>query len=389
MSVSVMPVVRLEERNAVSVLLVSSNSRLKNDMRERLRFTRWNLSEVDTGSEALERLQQGECKVVLLDPILPDLLLEDFRALARDEFPEVQVISVNPDTGMLVLGTTSPTAVAAQLTEDVRSERISAPALAPAGLSALRRPSPEGFGIRNMVGNSAAMQRVYKLVRMVARRNTTVLVIGESGTGKELVATAIHSLSDRQKQPLVAINCAAIPESLLEAELFGYTKGSFTGAVQSRVGRIHAAHGGTLFLDEIGEMPLPLQSKILRFLEQGEVQRIGGNDNLKVDVRVVAASNADLQSLVKQRLFREDLYHRLNIFPVNLPPLRDRHGDIRVLAEFFLRKFGPDAILSNAAIAIMERHDWRGNVRELRNVIERACILADGSCDILPEHISL
>src|ERR1700688_4616257 len=162
------------------------------------------------------------------------------------------------------------------------------------------------------------MQRFYKSTTMVVRRDTTVLVTGESGTGKDLIAQAIHLISPRQKQPLVVINCAAIPETLLEAELFGYTKGSFTGAVQSRIGRIHAAHGGTLFLDELGDMPLSLQSKILRFLEQGEVQRLGGNDNLKVDVRVVAATNADLKKLITQQRFRDDLYYRIAVFSIHL-----------------------------------------------------------------------
>jgi transcriptional regulator with GAF, ATPase, and Fis domain len=231
------------------------------------------------------------------------------------------------------------------------------------------------------------MQRVYELTNMVARRDTTVLVTGESGTGKDLVAQAIHLISPRQKQPLVVINCAAIPEPLLEAELFGYVKGSFTGAVQSRIGRIHAAHGGTLFLDEIGDMPLSLQSKILRFLEQGEVQRIGGNDNLKVDVRVVAATNADLHSLVREHLFREDLYYRLAIFPIKLPPLRERLGDVKKLAEAFLAKFCPGAILSSGAVEALCRHDWPGNVRELRNVVERASIFVAGEREILPQHI--
>jgi transcriptional regulator with GAF, ATPase, and Fis domain len=233
------------------------------------------------------------------------------------------------------------------------------------------------------------MRRVYDLTHMVARRDTTVLVIGESGTGKDLIAQAIHLISPRQKQPLIVINCAAIPEPLLEAELFGYVKGSFTGAVQSRIGRIHAAHGGTLFLDEIGDMPLSLQSKILRFLEQGEVQRIGGNDNLKVDVRVVAATNADLPSLVKQRLFREDLYYRLAIFPIKLPPLRDRLGDVEKLAESFLTKFCPGATLSPAAIEALCHHNWPGNVRELRNVVERASIFLGTDREVQPHHILL
>jgi transcriptional regulator with GAF, ATPase, and Fis domain len=212
-------------------------------------------------------------------------------------------------------------------------------------------------------------------------------VTGESGTGKDLIAQAIHLISLRQKQPLVVINCAAIPEPLLEAELFGYVKGSFTGAVQSRIGRIHAAHMGTLFLDEIGDMPLSLQSKILRFLEQGEVQRIGGNDNLKVDVRVVAATNADLQNQVKQHLFREDLYYRLAVFPINLPPLRERMEDIEKLASAFLEKLCPGAFLSRGALEVLLQHKWPGNVRELRNVLERASIVAGGEMEILPRHI--
>jgi transcriptional regulator with GAF, ATPase, and Fis domain len=233
------------------------------------------------------------------------------------------------------------------------------------------------------------MRRVYELTQMVARRDTTVLVTGESGTGKDLIAQAIHLMSLRQKQPLVVINCAAIPEPLLEAELFGYVKGAFTGAVQSRIGRIHAAHGGTLFLDEIGDMPLSLQSKMLRFLEQGEVQRIGGNDNLKVDVRVLAATNADLQSLVKRQLFREDLYYRLAIFPIKLPPLRERLEDVEKLAEFFLAKFAPGVILSAGALEALRSHNWPGNIRELRNVLERSSIIAGGERELLSRHIFL
>lgn len=243
------------------------------------------------------------------------------------------------------------------------------------------------MGIRGMIGDSEPMQQVYRLTHMVARRDTTVLVTGESGTGKDLVAQAVHLISLRQKQPLVVINCAAIPESLLEAELFGYVKGSFTGAVQSRIGRIHAAHGGTLFLDEIGDMPLSLQSKILRFLEQGEVQRIGGNDNLKVDVRVVAATNADLMSRVKQGLFREDLYYRLAIFPIKLPPLRERGGDVVQLAEAFLGKFSPGVSLSADANQALKQHDWPGNVRELKNVIERSSIVVGNEREIQARHI--
>jgi transcriptional regulator with PAS, ATPase and Fis domain len=216
-----------------------------------------------------------------------------------------------------------------------------------------------------------------------------VLVTGESGTGKDLIAQEIHLISPRRKQPFIVVNCSAIPEPLLEAELFGYTKGSFTGAVQSRIGRIHAAHGGTLFLDEIGDMPLSLQSKILRFLEQGEVQRLGGNDNLKVDVRVVAATNADLKKLISQQLFREDLYYRLAVFPIHLPPLRERMSDLEQLVEAFVAKFQPGILVSREAMEVLAQHSWPGNVRELRNVIERATILMGSGHEIKPEHIVL
>jgi transcriptional regulator with GAF, ATPase, and Fis domain len=239
------------------------------------------------------------------------------------------------------------------------------------------------------VGNSQPMLRTYSLTRMVAARDTTVLITGESGTGKDLIAQEIHLISARRNQPFVVVNCSAIPETLLEAELFGYTKGAFTGAVQSRIGRIHAAHGGTLFLDEIGDMPLSLQSKILRFLEQGEVQRIGGNDNLRVDVRVIAATNVDLKTRVAQQQFREDLFYRLAVFPIQLPPLRDRMEDLADLTLAFVAKHSPRVSMSQEAMQILKQHNWPGNVRELRNAIERATILIGNGHEIKPEHIIL
>jgi transcriptional regulator with GAF, ATPase, and Fis domain len=320
--------------------------------------------------------------------LLPDLESGEFSGMVREQFPNIQILSVNSHTGQLVLGTSSPTLLSAQLTELLYSGgNAPSNAISPERLQRMRTHEEGYMGIRGMIGDSQPMRQVYQLTHMVARRDTTVLVTGESGTGKDLVAQAIHLISLRQKQPLVVINCAAIPESLLEAELFGYVKGSFTGAVQSRIGRIHAAHGGTLFLDEIGDMPLSLQSKILRFLEQGEVQRIGGNDNLKVDVRVVAATNADLLSRVKQGLFREDLYYRLAIFPIKLPPLRERAGDIIQLAEAFLAKFSPGVAFSPDAAQALEQHNWPGNVRELKNVIERSSIVVGGEREIQAKHI--
>jgi transcriptional regulator with GAF, ATPase, and Fis domain len=390
MSATSLPNYRVDESEAVGVLLVSPNSRLRIELRAKLRQPRWNLIEAASGAEALECLLESTSEILLLDPLLPDLESVEFSALVREQFPSVQILSVNSHTGQLVLGASSPTPLSAQLMEMLYSGgNAQSNSISPVQLHRMRAGNDGQSGLRGMIGDSEPMQRVYELTRMVARRDTTVLITGESGTGKDLVAQAIHLVSSRQKQPLVVINCAAIPEPLLEAELFGYVKGSFTGAVQSRIGRIHAAHGGTLFLDEIGDMPISLQSKILRFLEQGEVQRIGGNDNLRVDVRVVAATNADLQGLVKQRLFREDLYYRLAIFPIRLPPLRERIEDVEQLAEAFLAKFCPGATLSAGALAALRRHDWPGNVRELRNVLERSSIVVGVDREILPKHILL
>lgn len=238
------------------------------------------------------------------------------------------------------------------------------------------------------------MQDVCRLVRLVAHRNTTVLLTGETGTGKELVARAVHLVGPRKRQPFITVNCAAIPEPLLESELFGYTRGAFTGAFQSRPGRIHSAHGGTLFLDEVGELPLSMQAKLLRFLQEGEVQRLGSSDVVRVDVRVIAATNANLDDRVQQKAFREDLYYRLSVFPIDLQPLRQRVADIMPLARRFLREFCAEAgqaekAISEAARQTLEQHGWPGNVRELRHVIERAFILSERSPTILQEHIRL
>ena len=378
------------EGESIGILLVTPNSRLRSDLREKVRLPRWELREAGSGAEAMEHLHESASEILLLDPMLPDLESGEFSEMVRVRFPGVQILTVNAHTGQLVLGSASPTPMSARVAEMLYSSGdVQAATLSPMQLQRRREGTTDHRGLRGMIGDSAPMRRVYELAHLVAHRDTTVLITGESGTGKDVLAQGIHMISSREKQPLVVINCAAIPESLLEAELFGYVKGSFTGAVQSRIGRIHAAHGGTLFLDEIGDMPLSLQSKILRFLEQGEVQRIGGNDNLKVDVRVVAATNADLQGLVKQKLFREDLYYRLAIFPIKLPPLYEREGDVEKLATSFLAKFAPQAKLSDAALEVLVKHEWPGNVRELRNVLERASIVVAGGAEIMPEHVLL
>jgi DNA-binding NtrC family response regulator len=250
----------------------------------------------------------------------------------------------------------------------------------------LAAPLPE------MVGDSAGMQELARMVRLVAPRSTTVLIEGDTGTGKELVAKAVHRLSNRAGKAFLVLNCAAIPEALLEAELFGHTRGAFTGAVQSRMGRIEAANGGTLFLDEIGEMPLALQAKMLRFLESGELQRVGENETLRVDVRVVAASHQPLRQRSTEGLFRLDLYHRLAVFPVKVPALRDRMEDLIPLANYLLERLGeemPMKRLSAGAAARLMEHDWPGNVRELAHVLERGAILAEDRRKIAREEVRL
>ena len=234
-----------------------------------------------------------------------------------------------------------------------------------------------------MYGECEPMQQVFRLIRKVAPTETTVLVHGESGTGKELAARALHLLSPRASKPLISVNCAAIPESLIESELFGHEKGAFTGAVSARTGLIEAADGGSLFLDEIGELPAEAQARLLRVLQENEIRKVGSTQSRKVDVRMIAATHRNLKAMTRTGEFREDLYYRLNVMQIRIPPLRDRQGDVLGLARKFLRrqseKMGnPNLNLSPEAMRALQRHRWPGNVRELENAIERASILCDG-----------
>jgi transcriptional regulator with PAS, ATPase and Fis domain len=392
MGMSVTQFDRHEDRVPINVFVVSSNLKLREILHGKLGLPRWNVMEAGSGAGALEllHLHSADDGVLLLDPVLPDLEPGEFHSMVKSRYPSTQVVTVNSNTGQLLVGSASPTPVSKWLMDVLNREATMLPGM----LTSLNIAKPSitatnQNNLRGMIGDSEAMKRTYALTRMVALRDTTVLVTGESGTGKDLVAQEIHLISPRRKQPFVVVNCSAIPEALLEAELFGYAKGAFTGAAQSRIGRIHAAHGGTLFLDEIGDMPLSLQGKLLRFLEQGEVQRLGGNDNLKVDVRVVAATNANLKKLMGQQQFRDDLYYRLAVFPIHLPPLRDRMTDLEAIALAFVTKFLPSGTLSGAALEILAKHDWPGNVRELRNVMERAAILVEAGSEIKAEHIYL
>jgi len=363
----------------IGVLIVSPDESVRSGLLSRARSEHWKLLEATSGAQALAQLEVNDLELMLLDPKLPDLDSTELQQLVRAQFPRLQIVMLNRPTQ-------DPAPAAA-------ADFTPKPAAAWSGKGVLPAYSDDlhtAAVLPGMVGSAHTMQRVYHMTQLVARRDTTVLISGQSGTGKDLVAQAIHTLSSRHSNPFVVINCAAIPEPLLEAELFGYTKGAFTGAVQSRIGRIHSAQGGTLFLDEIGELPLGLQSKLLRFLEQGEVQRLGSSDSFRVDVRVVAATNVNLPQLVKEQRFREDLYYRLAVFPIDLPLLKERLEDVPLIAKSFLNKFGSHRYtLSSEATFLLMQHNWPGNVRELRNVIERATILAQDERLILAKHIVL
>jgi transcriptional regulator with PAS, ATPase and Fis domain len=312
---------------------------------------------------------------------LPDLDAEELMEIIRRRFPGIQVVLVDSDKGQAF---ESPE----ELSEtNHHGEDFTPPRLRDTV------PVPAPKPLPGMIGGSAGMARTYRLARLIAPHNTTVLIVGPSGSGKELVARGIHRLSARAMKPFIVVNCAAIPETLLESELFGYSRGAFTGALQSQSGRIQAASGGTLFLDEIGDLPLFMQPKLLRFLERKEVQRLGSAETTQVDVRVIAATNAELAKRVEQGTFREDLYYRLAAFPIELEPLAAHTEDVIPLAEHFLSaaasSLGVVAPgLSDKTEARLRAHAWRGNVRELQHVIERAVILAEGSDIILPEHLS-
>jgi len=256
----------------------------------------------------------------------------------------------------------------------------------------LREQLQGTLGFESILGRSPAMARVFELVRKAARSEANILVIGESGTGKELIARAVHANSPRAAQPFVPVDCASLPEQLLESELFGHEKGAFTGAVKGKRGLMEVADRGTLFLDEIAELPLALQVKLLRALQERQLRRVGGTSVVDVDIRVVSATNRELREAVKQGQFREELYYRVNVIEIQLPPLRERAGDVRLLARAFVTRYGAERVtgFDEGALEALEAYPWPGNVRELQNVVERACALADGARVTrtdLPAHV--
>jgi DNA-binding NtrC family response regulator len=410
---------------ARTAILASADLSFRQRVKETLTGLHWQVREAAGGAEALAHLDTALAEAVILDSWLPDLEIQEFIAEFERLHPSVDLITVD----------------GANMTKTVRSPRrnevlyalrrgqdedgaiwnsapvIDWPAESPktgavnpavtTGLSLpekfvavndantsfagnKRNSADPACRLPEFIGNHPAMLEVSRRIRLVAQRSTSVLVQGPTGTGKELVARALHRLSTRSSRPFVALNCAAIPETLLEAELFGHTRGAFTGAVQGRVGRIEAAQGGTLFLDEIGEMPLPLQAKLLRFVECGELQRVGDNEAVRVDVRIVAATHRSLAELAAEGLFRADLYYRLAVFLVRTPALAVHKDDLPSLVQHFLAAMAeasPAKSLTRKAMERIETYQWPGNVRELEHVLERAWILAEHRPEIDGDEI--
>ncbi len=376
---------RIRPRTA---LVASADCSVRQRLSEALTGLRWQVREAGGGAEAWAEAEAATPEAVIVDSWLPDLDHAEFLKTFESTYPDVELLSTDGSVAhqrargthrqelLYAIRQTQETDTAAWNTAH---DAVAEPAIETARVTTPVRTQPAGERVPELIGEAPSMLEVSRRIRLVAPRTTPVLIEGPTGSGKELVAEALHRLSPRSRKPLVVLNCAAIPDALLEAELFGHTRGAFTGAVQGRVGRIEAADGGTLFLDEIGEMPLSLQAKLLRFVQSGELQRVGDNQTVKVDVRIIAATHRQLAQQAQAGSFRADLYYRLAVFLIRTPSLVEHMEDLPPLVEHFLEKMGRSAPLKRideAALAKLAEHTWPGNVRELEHVLERAAILA-------------
>ena len=382
-----------------AILIVDDDLRLRQSFEKLLTAEGHQVWTAPDGETALNLVQAHSPDMVIMDIRMPGMSgLETFKALHQIE-PKLPVII------MTAFGTTE---TAIETTKLGAFDYVLKPFEIPDILTLIEKALEAGRFMRSrvamdmppdevsgeaIIGKSKPMQEVYKAIGRVAPTDATVLLRGESGTGKELVARALYQHSLRSEKPFLVINCVAIPETLLESELFGYEKGAFTGAVNRKVGKIEQAHGGTILLDEIGDMPFSIQAKILRLLQEKSIERLGGRETIPVDVRIIAATNRDLEGALVEGRFREDLYYRLNIVSMQMPALRDRKEDIPELAEYFLDEFRrerglPNLVMSEEAVQRMRKYDWPGNIRELRNAIERAVVMGDNK-KIRPEDLPI
>ena len=385
------------------ILVVDDEEIMRDVLSTLLAAENYSVDFAHNGAQALEKARESDYSVVLLDLMMPDMdglqVLEQFRKMES-----------NPVTVILTAFASIEKAVKATklgafdfITKPFKNDEI---LLAVKNAAEHRRLLEENlrlkkslrerYNFKNIIGKSAAMQQVFDLIAQVAPRRSTILVQGDSGTGKELVAKAIHASSGRADAPFVAINCGNIPSDLLESEIFGHAKGAYTGATSSKKGLFEVADGGTLFLDEVATISLETQAKLLRVIQEREFRRLGGLENIKVDVRIIAATNRDLQAAVEQGTFRDDLYYRLNVIVIKLPPLQERSEDVPVLADHFIKRYCEEnekelCVLEPSALKVLMDYHWPGNVRELENVIERAVVLAPGNvitADLFPKNLS-
>lgn len=373
----------------VHVLIIDDDESGRQVMELLLRKAGFEVRSAANGAEGRILVQNGRFDLALVDLLLPDCSGIDLLKDIRETAPQAEVVMItghaSPESAVMAMKAgafdyiTKPinfeelklVLEKAREKQRLLSENVY-----------LRKQLRERFQFENIIGNAPAMRRVFERMQRIVKTDSTVLITGESGTGKELVACALHHNGRRRDKPFVAVNCGAIPESLMESELFGHVRGAFTGAVRDRIGKFEAANHGTIFLDEIATMPLHLQSKLLRVLQEQEIERVGSTRGIKLDVRVISATNVDLEEQVRSGAFREDLFYRLNVIPLHLPPLRERREDILPLISHFLEKFrslmGRRSIsLSKQALDALEKYQWPGNVRQLENMVERMVALAD------------
>ena len=387
----------------INILLVDDEEPIREAMLLLLKAADYQISACASGQEALQLLANEQFDIIVTDLFLPDITGIDILTKAKALFPHLEVILItghaSAETAVRAMKEGAFDYITKPLNfEELRmiiSKAIEKQLLLKENVY-LRKQLREKYEFSNIIGNSPAMQKVFSRITKIIKTDSTVLILGESGTGKEVIAKAIHSNGPRRDKPFIAVHCGAIPENLLESELFGHTKGAFTGAIRDKMGKFEAAHHGTIFLDEIGTLPMHLQIKLLRVLQEQEVERVGSNRQIKLDVRIISATNVDLDEEVKKGNFRDDLFYRLNVIPVTLPPLRERVEDILALVRHFLAKYckemnRPLMNIAKEALMALEIYKWPGNVRELENMVERTVALTEGdqiTLGDLPSNIS-
>jgi len=392
--------VHMKER--AKILLVEDEDLSRDSLTRLLKMAAFNVKGAASGKIALSLLSHEEFDIIITDLFLPDSNGIDILKQAKEFSPYTEVILITGHASAETAVKAMKEGAFDYLTKPLNFDELSiiiTKALEKRQLLTehgyLKKQLNNKFGFANIIGNSPPMQKLFSRMKRIAGTDSTVLVLGESGTGKELVAKAIHYNSHRKDRPFVPVNCSAIPETLLESELFGHVKGSFTGAIRDKAGKFESATTGTIFLDEIGTMPMHLQTKLLRVLQEQEVERIGSSRTIQLDVRVISATNLNLEEEVKKGTFREDLFYRLNVIPIILPPLRERKEDILALVKHFIEKNCTDMkrplmSISNEALEMLETYRWPGNVRELENMVERIVTLTDGDrimAHDIPSHI--